>query len=952
MTLFFTDEVIFGRILLPLLLRTTLLALFGLAVWGTLTAFRCRDRRTTQLAWTLALLAGLIGGTLPILPTGLSLDGFVREEMGTGTGTEKGQEKRENRAPGGERSSGTGGNSNAASVETPNDSLAQSAPLAQEGVSEENGGRDGAGRDALGGGGNPDSSSAELPPHRLGLSSLADAGSFFLLGRIFAAVYLLVLAALAVIGLVSSVRGRRDLAHSSPAEGTFLAEWQSVLESLPTGNASRQRNVQHDSRRDSRHNFRRAPELRLTEKTGPALWAPLGFHPVVAVPRDFWEDASPEVRVGILRHEAAHWLHHDFAKSLFAKIVLALHWFNPVAHLAVRRVEEAAESACDALAFGSEPDGVKRFAASMLTLYESTPRFAYFQNRFGRSDFYRRLEQLKNSKSQQKDSIMKKTLLTLMAVTALLAITSLNFADSGGKKMESGKLKIENRVPGGQQSSGVGGDSAAVTAEAAKVTAPGTYSVTGRLRGEGGAILADTPISFVSWRPVEGKPIAFDDPESVTRGQTRTDVDGRFAIQPFSNGRCVVTAEPTDFAITTFSVEDGANDLGDLTVERGVRPEFTLLERDGSPVKQGAVMLMPLDKTPGGWYSFLCRRIGFADDKGKVVCPPVKPGEYIAGILPPKPMGEMRETWIIKITPENKPLTWTAPETISITLRGLPSGDYFSTNGVWKILSSMRTDEEGRLREFSIRNFEVVDLGDGARRLDGIPVGSETLALGFGQMFDDYTIRLRVEGENEWREVKGNGEIFLPSLSQDSTVELECKPIDKAAVAAEKERKIKETRALAWKVKNDPNVTITKIGKTAGEFDSALTKSTRPEETAVRLFQAYINSRDVNEIFDRIARLETVKGKTLLVTDKERQMLNMLWKGGGFDMIRERTKKTMIDTVCQRGENALVICRTFDDGFWQGFPVTRDTKSGEWLLSGPPQSALSLEEALALFAEK
>ena len=496
------------------------------------------------------------------------------------------------------------------------------------------------------------------------------------------------------------------------------------------------------------------------------------------------------------------------------------------------------------------------------------------------------------------------------------------------------------------------GDTAAASVEAAKQTVPGTHSVTGRLRGEGGAILAETPISFVSWRPVEGKPIAFDDPESVTKGQTRTDAEGRFTIQPFTDGRCDVTAEPTDFAMTTFSVESGTSDLGDLTVERGVRPEFTLLERDGSPVKQGAVMLMPLDKTPGGWYSFLSRRIGFADDKGKVVCPPVKPGEYIAGILPPKRMGEMRETWIIKITPENKPLTWIAPETISITLRGLPSGDFFSTNGVWKILSSMRTDEKGRLREFSVRNFETVDLGDGARRLDGIPVGSETLALAFGQMIDDYTIRLRVEGENEWREVKGNGEVFLPSLSQDSTVELECQPIDKAAVAAEKERKIKETRALAEKVKNDPNVTITKIEKTAGEFDSALTKSTRPEEAAVRLYQAYINSRDVNEIFDRIARLEMVQGKTLLATDKERQTLNMLWKGGGFEVIREQAKKTMIDTVCQRGENALVICRTFDDGYWQGFPVTYDTKSGEWLLSGPPQSALSLEEALALFAEK
>ena len=63
--------------------------------------------------------------------------------------------------------------------------------------------------------------------------------------------------------------------------------------------------------------------------------------------------------------------------------MLALpHWFNPVAWLAVRRFEEAAEWACDAAA---ADDSATEYARVLLQLGEAAPQPAYASSAGGRT---------------------------------------------------------------------------------------------------------------------------------------------------------------------------------------------------------------------------------------------------------------------------------------------------------------------------------------------------------------------------------------------------------------------------------------------------------------------------------------------------------------------------------------------------------------------------------------
>jgi len=55
----------------------------------------------------------------------------------------------------------------------------------------------------------------------------------------------------------------------------------------------------------------------------------------------------PERRRVVLLHELAHVLRRDAAVQVLARLAVAVHWFNPLAHLAVRRLRLEQERACD-----------------------------------------------------------------------------------------------------------------------------------------------------------------------------------------------------------------------------------------------------------------------------------------------------------------------------------------------------------------------------------------------------------------------------------------------------------------------------------------------------------------------------------------------------------------------------------------------------------------------------
>jgi beta-lactamase regulating signal transducer with metallopeptidase domain len=81
--------------------------------------------------------------------------------------------------------------------------------------------------------------------------------------------------------------------------------------------------------------------------TGPLAFGVLRKY--VAFPRDFAERYDPLERDLALAHELGHHARGDLVANWAALVVLALHWFNPVAWRAFRAFRADQELACDAL---------------------------------------------------------------------------------------------------------------------------------------------------------------------------------------------------------------------------------------------------------------------------------------------------------------------------------------------------------------------------------------------------------------------------------------------------------------------------------------------------------------------------------------------------------------------------------------------------------------------------
>ncbi|MFM9829211.1 MAG: M56 family metallopeptidase [Sphingomonas sp.] len=92
----------------------------------------------------------------------------------------------------------------------------------------------------------------------------------------------------------------------------------------------------------------------------PAATGPLAFgiwRKYVAFPSDFGARYDAEERALALTHELTHHARGDLLANWVALLVLAIHWFNPVAWRAFRAFRADQEMACDALVLASRGQG-------------------------------------------------------------------------------------------------------------------------------------------------------------------------------------------------------------------------------------------------------------------------------------------------------------------------------------------------------------------------------------------------------------------------------------------------------------------------------------------------------------------------------------------------------------------------------------------------------------------
>ena len=181
--------------------------------------------------------------------------------------------------------------------------------------------------------------------------------------------------------------------------------------------------------------------LQVTQGLGPALYlAPGGYR--LLVPQAVWGQLTPQQRRTILRHELAHYVRGDLWKSLLARILAWPQWFNPLAWLAIRRFEEAAEWACDDAALAMEGEAKFDYLRALLQLGTSSFSTPTLQAAAHGGSLQCRVRRLLSPTG--KDSRMKKFVVIALAL-ALSAggFARIQFATAQSPTAENDSAKAE-----------------------------------------------------------------------------------------------------------------------------------------------------------------------------------------------------------------------------------------------------------------------------------------------------------------------------------------------------------------------------------------------------------------------------------------------------------------------------------------------------------------------------
>ncbi|TWT98469.1 M56 family metallopeptidase [Stieleria varia] len=159
-----------------------------------------------------------------------------------------------------------------------------------------------------------------------------------------------------------------------------------------------------------------------SESVGPML-VRLPDQYALVIPRAFWERLTDIQRQAVMTHEAQHLSRRDVWRQLAARFIATIHWFNPVAWWAVRRLDQTAELACDRAVAQRGNEYSAGFAGALLMLVSDMPAQNVHQvacTAMATPPLTRRITDLLHP-SGHKDSVMKSLALLLLSVVVVMA---------------------------------------------------------------------------------------------------------------------------------------------------------------------------------------------------------------------------------------------------------------------------------------------------------------------------------------------------------------------------------------------------------------------------------------------------------------------------------------------------------------------------------------------------
>ena len=252
-------------------------------------------------------------------------------------------------------------------------------------------------------------------------------------GRIWPAAVVLVwvggMVVVAAVGLWRYARFVRGLPEPGAVEPAWAAEWRQVA--APRGATER------------------VTLWPVAAAVGPLLCRlPWGY--ALILPAPVWSELTPAGRRAVLRHELAHWERSDLVKSLLVRLLALPQWFNPLAWLALRRFDEAAEWACDALAAAETP--ATEYAGALISIVERTVPSTCGAAAQG-SELSQRVRRL--ILEREEDSIMKRVLVLGIAV-ALVAFAAIRFERPEGQAADDGAVAVTGETNGEKERNAAG----------------------------------------------------------------------------------------------------------------------------------------------------------------------------------------------------------------------------------------------------------------------------------------------------------------------------------------------------------------------------------------------------------------------------------------------------------------------------------------------------------------